>query len=161
MTLVCYTDASYCSQSKVAACGFTVYNAWQLIKHEITIIGDTKNVKQAEHFAIEQALRYCFESASVTEVVVYTDQIVAVEKWNVHGRNKAYKGISKIAAWLIEKNVSVELKYVKAHDGNLLHNIVDKSCRRALRRYKNKYVENKKGIKPIWSSMYPKGRRSA
>lgn len=163
MTLVCYTDASYCSSLNVGACGFTVYRAWQLIKHDILLVGNIGSIKYSEAFAMSAALQYCFLKEGITGILLFTDQIDARSR-NDRKAKFQYKELNEVIDIIEEHGIWVEIKYTKAHTKDKFHNKVDKSCNTALREYRNEkgiHYGYKKKETPVWSSMYPKGRRSA
>lgn len=155
MNLVAYTDASHCSKERIASSGFMVYNRSVLIKNTVYFLGNMLSVAIAESYAVEQALQYCFLVKGVESITIYTDQINAPSKKYREKINR-WRESQAIIEIIEEHGIKVEIKWVKAHNGNKLHNKVDRNCSNELRKYIRDVQKNK--TTKVWSSRYSKGR---
>ena len=156
MILVAYTDASYCEKTNVAACGFSVYDEWILIKHEITLVAGIGNIQKAEIFAMSAALQFCFLKKGVKKIVLNTDQVLARSKKQRDLRPE-YFDLNLIIEVISEGGVTLDINHVRGHHVSTRHNKVDVSCNKALNDFRIEHGE--KTQNPYWRNRRPKGWR--
>lgn len=126
-----YTDASYRSDLDISACGFVVFIDKEIIKHSVTLVSGLGGSGNAEVYSMVEALEFTYLIKEVSHIILKTDHQGTVLTRKHKRVTEPWKTISKIK----KHGVIVEVFYVKAHskcDGNRL---IDKSCRKELKKH--------------------------
>lgn len=147
MTVVVYTDASYCSQTDVAACGYLILSNGRPIKHEVIFVSGLKTPTNAELFAVVSATQFSFLIKNVKNIIVNTDCKTLLH-CRLHKTKKGRVDVSELVETIEivkEYGVGFSMFFVRGHGGNKWNNKVDISCNLNLRTFLNKQ-NNEKSI---------------
>ncbi len=147
MTIIAYSDASFCEKNMVAACGFILLLNGRTIRHHITIVGGINSSFFSETYAVTIAIQNAFLYPGVKKIILYTDVAgLAYKRIKKKKRNTVY--MSDLVDTLEiaqEYGVKVILLHVRAHSDNKFNNLVDISSRNQLRKYLN-HKQNEKSL---------------
>lgn len=144
MRLAVFTDMSQNHIHHIAACGYFILLNEKEIKHDIYLLDKIIHTDYAEIKSICLALEFIFLTLdeSILYIDIFTDSKNIIKKKN----GKFFVQYKKLIKKFNDKNIQVELKYVKGHSKNKYNNIIDESCRKYLREYlketgKDKLIE--------------------
>lgn len=132
MTVVVYTDASYCERSDIAACGYVILVDGKMKKHDILFVRGLKKPSNAEIFSIVQALQYSFLINGVKSITVNTDHKPTVTR---RKKKLIFKELDDTVELIREYSISVQFFHVKGHSNNYYNNLVDESCNQNLKSF--------------------------
>ena len=140
MIVEVYTDASYSEKLDIATCGILVLMDKKVIKHEVTAILGLGSISNAEIWSVTHGLQYCFMAKDVYKIYAYTDHKAILTRVK---KKLRYKDLDDTMEMIADWGISLKLIHVYAHGSNYYNNIIDQSCRKELRKYVQKFRENK------------------
>lgn len=142
MTVVAYTDASHCHKTKYAACGFVVLKSCQLIKHQVTLVENMKSAQDAETHSVIEALQYCFMIKDVKTIILYTDYLPTITRKD-KDKKRLFPELYDTVEMIKDYGIQLQMRHVRGHSGNEYNEMVDRSCRKYLKRLVRRYYIKK------------------
>lgn len=145
MEVTIYTDASYDRHLKIATCGYCLLVDGKLIKHTVYFAEEVQRVVIAESLAVELALQEAFLMKGVVGIKIYTDHNAIITKKK--DRQMWFSELDTIIEIIKEHDIWVRFCHVKAHNGDKYNCLVDLSCKKHLRKLRERisYESNTKG----------------
>lgn len=141
-----YTDGSSLGNPGPSGAAFVAIRNDTLIHTESYPIGhSTNNIAELSAFIF--TLIWIRDNAH-SDVTIYSDSKYVVDgstNWIHSWRRKSFKGVKNPELWLeasaLLEEVSFDIKWVKAHNGNKWNEVVDELAKKAA--LSNKAVDNK------------------
>lgn len=131
MKYIIYTDGAYSRQNDEGAYAFVILTELnnEVKRFAKKIVNETNN--RAELKAIINAILQL--PADATDVVVYSDSQYSLN--TLSGKWKRKMNLDLFKLWddiLPERNIKIEYRWVKGHNGNEFNELCDKLCNDAL-----------------------------
>lgn len=136
MTIVVYTDASYCNRKMVAACGYVLIIEGKMVKHTVVLAENVPTCTAAEFLSANLAIQEAYLHKGVTEIIIYTDcNTIITHRGGMGSRSKFMADeLAETMEMLQEDGITLTKKHVKGHNNNFYNEKVDRSCRNELRK---------------------------
>jgi len=138
MSVIVYSDASYCHKSKIAACGYLVIYKEKIINHSVELLSGLSDIGVAESYALAKGLQFCF-LLDVKCIEAFTDRYSLVQLKQASSvrpsTRKRHKEYFETIEMITDYGIEVKISYVKGHSGNIYNTRVDKSCNKNLKKY--------------------------
>lgn len=145
MEVTIYTDASYDRHLNIATCSYCLLVDDKLIKHTVYFVENIHRVIVAESLAVELALQDAFLMEGVTGIKIFTDHVAIINK--KRDRALYFSELDTIIDIIKEHDIWVRFCHVKAHNGDKYNCLVDLSCKKHLRKLRERitHESNTKG----------------
>lgn len=136
MEAVAYTDCSYSDKYKIASVGFIATLKGQVVKHEIKFLAGVNSTRDAELYAVNEALQFLFLIDGVKNIQINTD-FAQIAYMKISSKNPLFVEMKEILSIIKEHKIGVTINHVWGHSGNFYNEKIDKSCRKQLRKFIN------------------------
>ncbi len=140
MKVSIYTDASSSQQKDISACGYVIRTYSRILKHDVLLVDELKDINEAECYAVYLSLLEALKLKWINRVDIFTDSSIVLDAINgiivkAFQNSKYFILLTETLISYNELGIKVKSKKVKSHSGNYNNSKVDMSVRKELRNY--------------------------